>query len=126
MRIFPGPVNDQGLLAAPWTPAAAFAGPDGLVRREFVWAAFDCPQLWAEISVAGAELMKRFATAKPTFVTGQMVTELRRPVPAKEPHVILAWPIESEGRKRYAGGALLDAEGDPLATSRQTIFVLSD
>jgi hypothetical protein len=32
-------------------------------------------------------------------------------------HVVVAWPIEAEGRKRHAGSALLSAEGETLAVA---------
>src|SRR5712691_1301647 len=43
LRIFPGPLNDRQVWAAPWTPDPSVAGPAGTVRPEVIWAALDCP-----------------------------------------------------------------------------------
>jgi hypothetical protein len=40
-----------------------------------------------------------------------------------EPHVVLGWRIGEEGRKRFAGSALLTAEGETLARARSTWIV---
>jgi acyl-CoA thioesterase FadM len=40
------------------------------------------------------------------------------PVHAGRPHTIVSWPIEIDGRKRHAGAALHDDDGNLLAVSR--------
>ena len=37
------------------------------------------------------------------------------PVRAGEEHVVMAWPISTDGRKRLTGCALLSAKGETLA-----------
>ncbi|MEZ5078649.1 MAG: hypothetical protein R2725_14545 [Solirubrobacterales bacterium] len=113
LRIFPGPLGCGDLLAAGWLPDPAFAGADGTVRTEVVWAAFDCPQLWALMLSSPADSTDH-------VVTAAMETELRGAVVAGEPYAIVVWPLGGEGRRLFAGAALLDAGGEVLGVSRQT------
>jgi hypothetical protein len=113
LRILPGPVPGRDLLAAPWVPHAAFAdGPR--VRPEFVWAALDCPSGWAVDDFQ-----------REGVLLGRMAAEIDRlPVPG-EPHVIVGWRVGEDGRKRFAGSALLTAEGEALVRARSTWIVPS-
>lgn len=93
------------LHAAAWTP--------GEVTPEIVWAALDCPGAWA-IGIAGR-----------TMVLGTMTAQLHAlPVPG-EPHVVLAWPRGSEGRKHRSGTALYDAHGRLLAQA-EAVWIAVD
>ena len=112
LRIFPGPIAAARPLAAPWTPHASTANADGFVRPEFLWAALDCPQLWALIFDAPAESQER-------VVTAAMTVRIDSPVHAEKPHVIVAWPLERTGRALFAGGSLLSDDGDVLVVARQ-------
>jgi hypothetical protein len=54
---------------------------------------------------------------------GRMAAEVDRlPMPGK-PHVVLGWRIGDDRRKRYAGSALLTADGEVLARARSTWIV---
>ena len=106
-RIFPGPIA-KGRVAASWTPAAEFAGADGIVHPEFVWAALDCPGYFAVQEPAGLALL------------GRMTVVIHEKVPAGEPLVIQAWSLGSDGRKHDAGTAIHSADGRLLAAARQT------
>jgi hypothetical protein len=106
LRVYAGPVEGRpGLVAAPWTP------PDD-VSAELVWAALDCPSGWAvdDFQREGV-LLGRMAAAIDTLPA------------AGEPHVVLGWRVGEEGRKRFAGSALLTADGDVLARARSTWIV---
>ena len=105
-RIFAGKIG-EARVAASWVPAAEFAGDDGALRSEFVWAALDCPGYFAVQDAAGLALLGRMAVA------------LRAPVPAGEPLVVQAWGLGSQGRKHRAGTALHDAQGRLLAAAEQ-------
>jgi hypothetical protein len=110
LRIFAGPVEGRSpLMAAPWTPAANLGGPDARVRREFVWAALDCP---GAIAVGypdrGETLLGRFAL------------QLEALPRAHERCVVVAWPLGEDGRKLYAATALFGENGHPLAWARAT------
>jgi hypothetical protein len=88
------------LLAAPVTlPEPAL---------EIVWAAIDCPGGYA-VGAAG----------RGTIVLGRMTARVDRIPAPDEQCVVLAWPLGEDGRKLYAGTALLGEGGDPLALAQQ-------
>ena len=109
LRIFAGPVAGRDdVFAGPWTPHVSLAGDDGLVRPEFVWAALDCS--------GGCRVANPRST--PPVVLGRIAARIERHVPAGEPHVVVAWPGEYDGRKREAGTAVFDADGRLAAVAR--------
>ena len=100
LRIFAGGVR-PGVVAAPWDARE--------VAPEIVWAAIDCP---------GA-----FAAGYPnrgTVVLGRMAARIDRLPHDGEECVVVGWNLGSDGRKLYAGTALLGADGTPCAVARQT------
>ena len=106
LRVYAGPVEGRpGLLAAPWTPA-------GGVRPELVWAALDCPSGWAVDDFQ-----------REGVLLGRMAAEIDRLPAPGEPHVVIGWRIGEDGRKRFAGSALLTADGEVLARARSTWIV---
>jgi hypothetical protein len=111
LRIFPGPVEGRGVVAAPWLPPG-----DGVVPDRLVWAAFDCAQLWALITHAPADTTDR-------VVTASLATRIDRPVVAGDPHVVVGWPIGRDDRGWVAGAALFTAGGELLAAGRQRAAV---
>lgn len=112
LRIFAGPVDGAEVAASPWTPSADLA-EDGAVRPEIVWASLDCPSFFGA-GVEARALLGRFAV------------DVRAPVAAGQPHVVVGWGKGSEGRKHYAASAVLSASGDVLAVSRATWIVPRD
>lgn len=110
--VFPGPVEGRRLVASTWTPPGWSADEEGDVRPEFVWATLDCPTYFALYTEG--EL--------PPSVLAQMAARIDAPVRAGEEHVVVAWPLESEGRKRFAGSAVLDRDGAPLALARALLI----
>lgn len=106
-EVFAGRVEDRDLAATPWTPPAWSAGDDGAVRPEFIWAALDCPTYFA-CHLEGELTLSMLVRQR---------TELRAPVTAEQEHVITAWPISHDGRKRLAGAAVLSATGETLAVT---------
>ena len=109
LGIFAGPVAGRdGLVAATWTPEEEPA-------PEVVWAALDCPSGWAVDDFQ-----------REGVLLGRMAARIDRlPAPGEE-YVVLGWRIGEEGRKRYAGSALLTADGGVLARSRSTWIVPSE
>jgi hypothetical protein len=105
LGVFAGAVEGRELVASPWTPPDWTAGADGLVAAEHVWAVLDCPTVFA--TYLHEELGIAFLA--------RMRGRLDRPIRAGEEQVVVAWPIETDGRKRLAGSAVLSAEGEPLA-----------
>jgi hypothetical protein len=109
LAIFAGPVEGrEWLVASPWTPAAD-------VRPEIVWAALDCPSGWAVDDFQ-----------REGVLLGRMAARvLHLPAPG-EPHVVMGWRVGEEGRKRYAGSALVTTGDELLAWSRSTWIVPSE
>jgi hypothetical protein len=110
--VFAGAVEGRRLVASPWTPPAATADGAGNVLPEFVWAVLDCPTYCA--LYMDEEL--------PMSVMARMTARIDTPVPAGEEHVVIAWPIEVDGRKHHAGSALLSADGETLAVARALLI----
>jgi hypothetical protein len=103
LRIFPGALPGSDTVAAPWSPDASLAAVGDALQPEFVWAALDCPGYFAAFPA------EEFA------VLGEFSAQLKHPVRANEPHVVLGWPLGRDGRKRRAATALYDAKGVALA-----------
>jgi hypothetical protein len=101
LKIHPGRLNGTGVVAAPWTPAQELGDEKGLVRPEFVWTALDCPGAFAFMEL----------TSHRPGLSGRLVGRLERPLKTGDPCVVIAWPITVEGKKLFAGSALLNGEG---------------
>jgi hypothetical protein len=108
LRIFPGWVAGRNIVAAPWTPHASLADENGQVRPEIVWAALDCPSGFAVI------------TAETVAVLGRLAVKLVAPVQPGKRYVAIGWRLGEDGRKLYAGSALVTAGGELLAAARAT------
>jgi hypothetical protein len=106
--VFAGEVDGREVVASPWTPPPWTADGDGAVPPEFVWAVLDCPTYFAVY--IGQEL--------PMSVLARLTARVDAPVRAGEEHVVMAWPLEVDGRKRLAGAALLSGGGEPLAVAK--------
>jgi hypothetical protein len=112
LGVFAGPVEGRQLVASPWTPPRWTADDAGEVRPEIVWAVLDCPTYFA--LYMDREL--------PVSLLGRFAARLDGPVIAGEEHVVIAWPIEIEGRKHHAGSAVLTADGETLAVARALLI----
>ena len=102
LRLFMGRASaDADLLVAAWTPDQSLAESGDAIPTEMVWAALDCPSIWAvgEFPEGGFNVLAR-----------QRVEALE-PVPVGEPAIVTAWPIEHDGRKHLSGVAIHDAGG---------------
>ena len=95
-----GAVDGGPLVACVATTEATLPTEGGALASEVVWAALDCPSAAATVP-PGA----------PAHVLGTFTVRIDRPVLAGEPHVCVAWPLGADGRKKWAGSALLDADG---------------
>lgn len=109
LRVMPGPIDGTDLLAGVWVPDRAFADDAGVLRPEFLWAALDCPGGWIAIGDT-----KRYV------LLGRLTARLAAPVRAGEPCLVIAWPLEIDGRKRGAGTAVFGADGQLAAAARAT------
>jgi hypothetical protein len=111
LRIFAGPATGE-VVAAPWIPASNLDRSDGRVRREFVWAALDCPGAFAVgYPGRGETLLGRFTVR---------VESLPQ---VGETCIVVGWPLGEDGRKLYAGTALFRENGEVLASARATWIV---
>jgi hypothetical protein len=108
LGVFAGKVEGRDVVASPWVPPVWAADADGLVRPEIVWAVLDCPTFFA--AYMHDELPISFLV--------RQAAEIDAPVKAGEEHVVVAWPLEAEGRKHHAASAVLSADGNPLALAR--------
>jgi len=115
-RVFAAQVAGRQLVASPWTPSDEWLALEGVVRPEFVWAVLDCPTYFAS------------ALARPGLIAmlGRLAVELISPVRFGEPHVVMAWPLGSEGRKHDAGCVLASARGEVLALARSIHIEVSE
>ncbi len=99
--INPGSVSGTHMHAAPWMAHD--------VSPAVIWAAIDCSGAYAVGGPGRGEV-----------VLGRMTAEIRRLPEEGERCVVVAWPLGEDGRKLYAGTALLGADEKPLAVARQT------
>jgi hypothetical protein len=107
LRLVPGELDD-GRFAAPWTPDESVDDGGGHVRAEYVWAVLDCPTS-APVADFGAG---------PPVVLASLTARLYGAVHVGEPHTIVSWPLEVDGRKRHAAAVLFDSDGRLLGASR--------
>lgn len=110
--VFAGEVGGRQLVASPWTPPSWTADAAGRVLPEFVWAVLDCPAYFA-LYMSG-EL--------PMSVLARLTARIDAPVLTGEEHVVMAWPIEADGRKHHAGSAVLSSDGETLALARALLI----
>ena len=75
---------------------------------EVVWAAIDCPGAYA----VGME-------GRGSVVLGRMTARVDRVPEVGETCIAVAWPLGEDGRKLFAGTALVSAAGDLYAVARQ-------
>lgn len=101
LRILPGRVDGASAVAAPWTAHEP--------SLPVVWAAIDCSGAYATRGEGRGEA-----------VLGRMAARVERLPREGEECVVVGWPSGEEGRKLYAGTALLGDGGELLAVARQT------
>jgi hypothetical protein len=110
LRIVPGLVGDEGMLATSWTPTSSVADLSGQLSVEATWTALDCS--------GGLAWTKRLG-ASTAIVTARITGVINRRLLAGQPYIVIGWPIAQEGRKLHAGTAIFDAAGKVQARSRQ-------
>ena len=118
MRVFPGWLAQRRLAAAAWIPDASVCDEAGEVRREFVWAALDCPSAFPLLEDPAAQKLE-------PLVLGRLVAHLEHPARLGQRLVLSAWSIELGERRGLAGSALHDESGTCLARGRATWISLA-
>ena len=118
LRIMPGPLRDGDLtlLATIWTPLPELAADDGAVDDLFMWAALDCPTGWAAAPLGSDPHVLARLTARPRVA----------PTRPGEPHVVVAWAIDRDGRKSRGGAAIYAADGTLCALAEGLWIRLRD
>ena len=107
LRIFPGKVADWEMVASAWVPDDTLVDETNRVRSEFVWASLDCPGAFAVLG----------ETIKPV-VLGSLTAEILKRPTLGQRCIAVGWEISRQGRKRFAGTALVSDSGDILARAR--------
>lgn len=108
LRVFASPVRGFVGVAAAWQPHPAFADEQGMLPKEILWAALDCPGQFAFLA---ADIR--------TGLLGRMTARLVQPVLASDQIVITGWCIAIEGKKHFAGTALFNQRGECCAYAKQ-------
>jgi hypothetical protein len=114
LGVHAGPVEGRELVATPWTPPRWADDGSGHVRPEIVWAVLDCPTYFAAYVNHSKSL--------PPAVLARFTGCLDARVPVGEEHVVIAWPLEADGRKHHAGVAVVSATGEVLARARALLI----
>ncbi len=105
LRHLAGPARGGGIVACPaCTDARLPHGASGHLLTEVVWAALDCPSAAAGVPPGASP-----------HVLATFTVRVDRPVTVGEPHVVMAWPLRADGRKKWAASALLNGDGRTCA-----------
>jgi hypothetical protein len=101
LKIHPGRVPGKDIIAAPWIPGDDLADEDGQVRPEFIWTALDCPGAFAAMDLGNGH----------PGLLGRLIGQVLLPIQAKEPCVVVARAVSTQGRKHFAGTAVYNSKG---------------
>jgi hypothetical protein len=116
LRLAPGPLGDGAVHATTWTPPPWTGDGAGLVRPEIVWGVLDCP--------AAIMLVRHYPGEDLFPALGTITAEVAVPVAVGETYVVVAWPRGRDGRKLYAGTAVLGPAGAVHARSDQICLAM--
>jgi hypothetical protein len=108
--IYPGPLEDSTMIAAPWTPDASLADEAGNVHSEYLWSALDCPGAFCIMPLSEGV----------AIVLGELCASIVGIARAGEQCVVAAWPLDAQGRKHFAGTAIFGDAGQPIAFAKAT------
>jgi hypothetical protein len=103
-------VDSLGVHATQWTPGGVGETPAWLV-----WAALDC--------ASGGPAMAA-APSGASVLTGELAVEIREPVEAGSPHLLVSREALRSGRTVRTEAALLDATGRALAAAAGIWFMI--
>jgi hypothetical protein len=95
------------MVASPWSPHESLV-TNGALPLAIYWAALDCPGVFS------------LGESRNLTVLGRMAAEVCGSVSPGERCTVIGWPIESEGRKHYAGTAIFNDQGEVVAKAFQT------
>ncbi|WP_416897540.1 MAG: hypothetical protein ACMVY4_19055 [Minwuia sp.] len=109
LRVFASPIEGRDLVAAKWDAHPNMAGDDGFILERHVFAALDCPGAYAW-----------FGQTSGSMLLGRIAGEVTGKVKAGDRCTVLAWREGIDGRKAYAGSAVLDADERVVASAFAT------
>ena len=112
LRIFPGALTGSSTIAAPWIPDRSLVDARGMVESEYLWAALDCVAAFT-VTPENKEV---------AIVLGEQCTSILGDLRAGEKCVVIGWPLNVEGRKRYSASAIYAPNGRLVAIAR-LIFI---
>jgi hypothetical protein len=113
LRLCPGRERPEDPVVAPWVPSPSLAD-GGVVTAEVHWAALDCPGYFG---VAAPD--------HPTALLGRMTADVPGRVAVGERCVVLGWGLGRQGRKLFAGTALLGEDGRLVGRARQVWITIA-
>lgn len=109
-----GPMPGRpGLWAGVWCPGDLLPSRDGSVAPEMAWVALDCSSAQPVAPDDG-----------PAHVLGTLTARLDGPVRLDTDHVLLAWALGSEGRKKHSAAAIVGPDGAVRARARAVWIAL--
>lgn len=110
LRIFPGLIATRPIVAAPWIPDSSLGDGSSRVRPEFLWAALDCTSAFAVLPIPEGK----------AIVLGELCVRVDGTVTPDETCILIGWPLQTDGRKRFAGSAVFSSSGRAVAVGRAT------
>jgi hypothetical protein len=116
LQMHPGRVPGTTSIACPVVLPADLA-VDGYMPFEMVWAAVDCPSMWACWLLADPE--EQAALFEGALYTGSLAVAVERLPAVDEPLYIQAWRVSRERRKITGCAVLVTEDGEVIARARQ-------
>lgn len=111
LRVFTAPITDTNQVAALWETKAGWGNENGYLPNTFLWTALDCPGQFAWYA---ADIL--------TGMLGRITAEVMAPARAGRTYLVMAWPVEIDGKKHFAGSAIFD-EHDNLIARAKTVWI---
>ena len=96
----PSNANPNAMVAAIWPTKRAWADESGCIPIEYLWTAMDCPSQFAFL-----------ADDIRTGLLGRISARVHERPVAGETLMVVAWTIEVQGKKHFAGSAIFDRAG---------------
>jgi acyl-coenzyme A thioesterase PaaI-like protein len=118
LRIFPGPIEDTGLVAAGWRVPVGVTDEDGVVPDSVIWAALDCVTGWVNFE-GGEDGGQPVESA----LLGRLTAQVYRRVYPLGTYSVVARAAGREGRKLFGESAVYEVDGTLVAAARATWIV---
>lgn len=109
LRIFPGPITGKSYVATTWIPDCSLGDDEGKVKKEFIWAALDCPGAWAI-----------FWDNVKVVVLGKLAVQIKHRIKVQDHCIVIGWKISELGRKIMTGSAVFSEDGQLCAKALAT------